>query len=58
MLMLGGIARKPKQLAGDKSSKWSLLKVTRKKAVGSGGQWIRICGADILMVGLDDLNLF
>lgn len=56
-LVLGGIARKPEQLAEDRSSKWSVLKGTHKKAVGSGGQWTRICGADMLMVGLDDLNL-
>lgn len=57
-LVVGDVARKPKQLAGDRSSKWSVLKVTHKKAVGSGGQWTRICGDDMLIVGLDDLNLF
>lgn len=34
------------------------VKTNRKKALGSRRQWARVCGGDMLMVGVDDLSLF
>lgn len=46
-LVLGGVARKPEQLAEDRSSKWSMLKETIRKLLkveGSGlGYVVVIC---------------